>query len=339
MARSFGYSVFGLGLLANAPVPGLVATASHSRIDVRVWLDAMPPRYQRLCQAAQEPWCTRLDRSESGEPILRLWKCDGGNYFRLLYQDGTEFVVARRGSQVWARWPAPLTVEDTATYLLGPVLGFVLRLRGVVCLHASAVVIDRHVIALLGPAGAGKSTTAAVFARQGYPILSDDVLALRIQGDAFWVSPAYPRLRLWPDSVNFLYGTAQALPRLTPNWEKCYLDVRENGHRFQPQPLPLAAIYLLEKRRTEPMAPWIAGVPAPQCLMSLVANTYANYLLDRAMRAREFEVLGQLAASVPLRRVTPHADPAHLPRLCTAILDDFRSLVPSPGAWTPTPSR
>jgi len=61
-------------------------------------------------------------------------------------------------------------------------------------------------------------------------------------------------------------------------------------------------------------------------LLSLVAETYANKILDRGMRAREFEVLGRLVTSVPVRRVQPHPDPARLTQLCQVIQEDFDSL-------------
>src|SRR5262249_22183040 len=154
------------------------------------------------------------------------------------------------------------TLEDTATYLLGPVLGFILRLRGVTCLHASAVAICDQAIAILGPAGAGKSTTAASFARAGYKVLTDDIVALDERGDAFLVQPAYPRVRLWSESVNALFGTEDALPLLTPTWDKRYLDLQANISCFQEHPLPLAAIYLLDKRSSDPAAPFIEAVPA-----------------------------------------------------------------------------
>ncbi len=50
--------------------------------------------------------------------------------------------------------------------------------------------------------------------------------------------------------------------------------------------------------------------------MSLVANTYATKLMDKQMRAREFELLTRVLNNVPLRRVTPHSDPARIPELC-----------------------
>lgn len=38
--------------------------------------------------------------------------------------------------------------------------------------------------------------------------------------------------------------------------------------------------------------------------MSLVKNTYGNYLLDGTMRAMEFDVLSRIVQDVPVRLVT-----------------------------------
>jgi hypothetical protein len=91
----------------------------------------------------------------NGEPALVVWSDGDGRFFRLRYADGTQFLVARTGNQVWATWPEPLTLDDTATYLLGPILGLVLRLRGTVCLHASAIALGGRAVVLVGAAGAG----------------------------------------------------------------------------------------------------------------------------------------------------------------------------------------
>jgi hypothetical protein len=44
------------------------------------------------------------------------------------------------------------------------------------------------------------------------------------------------------------------------------------------------------------------------------------------MRAKEFDVLGRLVTSVPVRRVFPHSDPSRIFDLCRLIRDDFASL-------------
>ena len=43
-------------------------------------------------------------------------------------------------------------------------------------------------------------------------VLADDIVALSEQGEILRVRPAYPQLRLWPESVAFLYGSSDALP-------------------------------------------------------------------------------------------------------------------------------
>lgn len=328
----FLYSIFGLQLYSNRPIPALIA--SPATVEVDIWVDLAGPRLNDVSEAPLQRFYVSPDRDGGGQPVLTVWKPANGAYFRLCYIDGTEFLVDRRGTCIQAAWPDAVTLDDTLTYLLGPVLGFVLRLRGITCLHASAVVIDDHAIAFVGPAGAGKSTTGAAFAGRGYAVLSDDIVALWDQNNTFLVQPAYPRVHLWLASVQALYGPLDALSRLTPTWEKRYLDLTLNGYRFQRQALPLAAIYILDKRCPNPATPFVEALPAHAGLITLIANTYASSLLDHAMRAQEFELLSRLAARVPVRWVHPHANPAHLSGLLDSILDDFQTLTPLTRALT-----
>jgi hypothetical protein len=266
------------------------------------------------------------DQGERSEPALRVSRLSGAGDYRFDYSDGTVIVVSAQGNRIWATWPDSATVEDTATYLLGPILGFVLRLRGVTCLHASAVAIGNRAIALVGPAGAGKSSIAAAFARLGYPVLTDDVAALQDLGDYLRIQPAYPRVRLWSESVASLFGSSDALPRIVPNWDKRYLDLNGPGYRFQHEALPLAAIYVLGERSADPAMPRIEPVGSKTGLMALVSNTYSSYLMDKSKREEEFELLGRLVRNAPLRRVTPSTDFARIRELCEVIVDDFRQL-------------
>ncbi|CAN5664625.1 hypothetical protein BH18ACI4_BH18ACI4_06730 [soil metagenome] len=284
------------------------------------------PSWFRSRTSPRTIWYVSPKYESGADPRLVVWKL-AEDYYQVHYADGTEFLIDKSGSRVWATWPAKtLTAEDTATYLLGPILGFVLLLRGCSCLHASAVAIKDRAIALLGPAGVGKSTTAAAFAELGYSILAEDVVTLDDRETSFLVQPAYPCIRLWPASVRVLYGEHSELPQLTPTWDKRYLDLNKQKYKFQNEPLPLAAIYLLGERREDSLAPSIEKTTPGEALISLIANTYATYLMDNDMRAREFELLGRVVGNVSFRKVTPHTDPANIYKLCEAIVEDARQL-------------
>ena len=321
----YGCSIYGLEVLANRPIP----TVPHSPIttaDVRVSFGVLPDWLDRLQPQQIETTYVADYTNEAGNPAFVFAKLHGGQFYRFTYADNTEFVVDHNGQQIWTTWSEPLTLEDTATYLLGPVMGFVLLLRGLVCLHASAIVIDEVAIALVGPAGAGKSTTAAAFSERGFSVLAEDVVTLDDRVDRFLVRPAYPCIRLWPASAASLYGSRSALPPLTPNWDKCYLDLTQQSGQFEREPRPLAAVYLLGERVDDPLAPFVESFDRAAGLMSLIANTYGTKLIDKHMRAREFELLSRVVAHVPLRRVTPHTDARRLSQLCDLLLSDFEGL-------------
>jgi len=320
------HTVFGLKIRSNLPVPGLAPLGSPSETaDVEFHLGVSPNSQREFPVDSEDLTYTSSYTDESGNPALRIWKTADGRFLRLAYYDGVQFWLEREGKSLWAVWPAASTLEDTASYLLGPVLGLLLRLRGVTCLHASAVSIENRSVAFVGSEGAGKSTTAAAFARQGHAVTSDDVVALVESPEGFRVMPAYPHLCLWQDSVEMLYGSGDALPQFSTGWEKRRLALGDQGTRFENRSLPLGAIYLLGDRRSD-QAPFAEGVRPKAGLLSLVADTFANKILDREMRAREFAVLGRLVMTVPIRRIHPHKDPSRLEELCAVIREDFSSL-------------
>jgi hypothetical protein len=328
------YSAFGLGLQCDEPISGLFPLPGLPEVDVVVSLDSGEQGWSRLSRGPQVCFYVSDYYDQHGQPALQVWQVGQDSHFWFRYSDGIEFIINRKGTRVWGRRPEKAADEDVAWYLLGPILGFLLRLRGVMCLHASAVAVGRQALALMGPPGAGKSTTAAIFARWGYPVLADDVVAVRELGGAILAFPAGPFVTLWPEAVQYLYGTPEALPRLTPvesidpTYDKRCLHLTADGYRFQSQPLPLRAIYLLSSPRS-PGPPRLEPLEGGKGMMALARNTYRADLLDKRMRLQEFEILGRLAAHIPLRQVTPSADPAYLLRLGELILKDFQALPPS----------
>jgi hypothetical protein len=314
------YRAFGLEIASEVELDGVSPADMGAAATVSIHAGPIPDRGQSTL------FYETPVHDADGSVTLRVHTHSDGS-FHFAYEDGTVFLIDHSGSEIWMQWPENFTVQDAATYLLGPIFGFLLRLRGIVSLHASGVIIEDHAVALVGPAGAGKSTTVAAFAQCGYPVVTDDIFALNERGGRFFVEPGYATVRLWPDSVDALCGSPQALPLITPNWDKRYLDLRSGDFQFANSSTPISAIYVLGERRRDSAAPEIGA--EPEAFLTLLANTYCNYLLDSRARAHEFDVLSRLVNSTTVRRITPHCDASRLPELCQMIADDVRLRVSS----------
>ena len=322
------HSLYGLRISSNLVIPELPVLANFDGMaDVRIRLKEKPSPISTAISPSEIFYVSR-DKETSGEPALRAAMVAGGNYVALLYSDGTRFALERNGREVFADWPDPLTLEDSSPYIVGPILGVVLRLRGLIPLHASAVVIDDRAIAFMGPAGAGKSTTAGAFARCGYRVISDDVVALKQEGSHFTIPPGYPRVNLWADSVQALFGGDARLPLICPSWDKQFMTLDQES-QFETRSLPLGAIYALQEREAGLAAPVVENVTGAEAFLAVIRNTYMNHLPDPEMRSREFQVLTRVLAQVPVRRVRAAADPSMLFDLCKTVAADARMLLPS----------
>jgi hypothetical protein len=166
---------------------------------------------------------------------------------------------------------------------------------------------------------------AASFALRGDAVITDDVLALTKTADGYEVRPSYPRVRLWPRSVEGLFGHADALPRITAGWDKRHLDLMPSGLRFLKERQQLAAIYLLDDL-SSPQQPRIERVRPREAPLAILAHTYGSQFLDRARRAAEFDAVMRLARQVPVRRACRYRSFDSVEPLCAAIELDAAAL-------------
>jgi hypothetical protein len=318
----FFQSAYGLTFQSNVPIPGLLVASPATTEAVECRLGVEFPD----CEIKDEPWYVS-EPDENGVPILTASESVDGQHFHFRYCDQTEFLVNRSGTRILARWPEDQSLENTTTYLVGQIAAFVLRLRGLVCLHGSSILVGERAVTIVGDSGAGKSTTAAAFARLGHPVLTEDVSPVIEREQDFLIQTGYPRINLWDDVVESFYGSSTALPRIVSNWDKKYLDLQREGVRFHKEAALLSAVYVLADRRDGEAAPRIEPLSATESLLALLTNAHGRYLLDKPMRAREFELLSRLNGRVMVKRVVPHSAIDRLDRLTELILRDFQSVL------------
>jgi hypothetical protein len=318
---SFLYSVYGIGIESDTCISGLNSLSHLDNKNLRFESGAAPEWVRDGLRLPGRVLVQRPHGEGTGDPTFVLTEHGNRKFFELSYADGTLFVADGNLQRIWGTVEPPLTMQDLATYFLGPILGFVLRQRRVTCLHASAVELQERGVLFAGDGGYGKSTTAGAFALRGFPVLCEDIAALELTTETVSVIPGYPRICLWPDSAENLVGHADALPQLTPTWEKRFLALDGIRGKFAREKRFVGLIYLLGERSSV-NAPHIEEVAPKDALLELVKRTYMNWLLDPQRRGEEFDELSKVVRRIPVRRIIPHQDAARIGELCDVIVAD-----------------
>src|SRR5207249_3180696 len=122
-------------------------------------------------------------------------------------------------------------------------------------------------VVFLGDQGTGKSTVAGALYARGHRLIADDVVALDSGDRTPILSPAFPRLKLWPDAAGFLGERFEDLPRLHPSYEKRAYSAARG---FSTEAVALRRIYVL----TRGPRCAIEQLDRQNALIELIRNTY-----------------------------------------------------------------
>lgn len=324
----FVYTAYGFRLVSNRHLPPLIPDHCKPANFPILGIEFLD-RDSRRDPASEALWYTTDILNERGEPALRIWKGNSTGEYFIRYFNGLTFCIDSAISRVQVCCAQPIDHAEICSFLLGPVIGIALRMKGITCLHASAVEIQGKAVAFTGPMGAGKSTTAAIFAQRGHPVLADDTVALERSEAGFMARPAYPYLNLLPDSMALVFGKVIDAQPADPEVEKVQVSLDGNTLRFHERPLPMGAIYILEED-DEHSVPTISSIRPQEALIALASQTYANKMLDPQMRANEFHVLGELSNVVPVRRLVAASRTSRVQDLYNALSKDAAAALQSP---------
>jgi hypothetical protein len=238
------YRIFGLRLLSEIPLPlPQVTDVDDTYVDCvvrRAPMGAEPaPNGAVLATKYRVDGSVQCLRHTGGSGEW-IWNRDVGTFY--ISEDGGEVVVY-----------AERRADDRllSMMILGQIAVFLLRKRGIPCLHASAVHTSKGTAGFLGVHGQGKSTMAACFLRRGAALLSDDVLPLRLRPEGTVAGPCLPIMKMWPETVTEALALSEPLPDIHDGLPKKLLMV---GSRFPvlETPVRLDALYVLY--RYDPVA-------------------------------------------------------------------------------------
>jgi hypothetical protein len=159
--------------------------------------------------AGEEVWVRRSSTPAFSIPALRV--VAGRVEWFQLCRSGTCMALdrERREARVWMATP------EAWMDLVELIRDLVLRheeKRGTVVLHAACAFKEGEATLIVGPKGAGKSTTLLdMVLHRGFQLLSGDKALLTIRDGSFRVSG-------WPDYPHLGAGTLSRYPRLVERW-------------------------------------------------------------------------------------------------------------------------
>lgn len=167
-----------------------------------------------------------------------LWWAKPG-CFLIRHADGSG-VLVRDGREMIVGGVKPDMIR---LLLTGSALTALLQQRRIVTLHASAALIDGHAVGFFGKSGAGKSTTAAILAGQGFPLMADDVLGLEVGEDkSVTAVPSFPKIGLWRNATEALGLSVTAGDQRMNGVDKFLVS----PDRFHREPARLSHLFNIE---------------------------------------------------------------------------------------------
>lgn len=292
------YQAFGLTIESEITLPELTPISdSNELIDVEITVDPSLRQELRL-----EPYDFV---AESG--VVTVVMPDAA-LFRI--QNGNKIIIS------------PFKGADEGLirlYVLGTCIGALLLQRQIYPLHGSAVVINGKAYAFVGHSGAGKSTLASALIGRGYPLLTDDIVAvsMRAEDQTPIVIPAYPQQKLWQQSLDAFGVNNEALRSIYGRENKYCVSVKDD---FCGTPIPLGGVFELVK--TDLGGAEIRAIGKLERLDKLFQHTYRQFLVQKMDLTKwHFTHSALLASRMPFYQLLRPTEGFTAPRLVELILN------------------
>jgi hypothetical protein len=196
---------------------------------------------------------------------------------------------------------APSNPRDHSWWrvVLDSVLFTVALLRGYEALHAGAVATPAGAIAIAAGTGGGKSTLLAELLGRGTALMADDVLVLEPNDSAPPLAHPAPPLMTVPDKAMMALSRTVSRETIVSLGDERWIAVPA-----YPEPLPLKALVVLDRRRDlEPSDPpaALARIDSP---LAALLGSLMRFPRDVERQRTRFELASTLASTAGLWRLT-----------------------------------
>jgi hypothetical protein len=242
----------------------------------------------------------------------------------LLTLEGTGRILICHGRDITLDLETDADPANTKALLTGSMQAVLWHQRGLLPLHANAVVVDGRTVVLAGRPAIGKSALAATLCRDGYASLADDVCVIDAGAvaDTARVLPGVAAFRLWRDTLDdFGVGVDGLQPALSGK-EKFFLPPRVECR----QPRPLAAVVVLAGRARVATVDRLRGTAAIGALREVIHMRRPAEALGR--NSEMFATLARLVhVGVTIWRLRVPHGPAGLREAAAKVVSVMRGQV------------
>ena len=199
-------------------------------------------------------------------------------------------------------------------------MGALIHQRKLLPFHGSAIAFKNKAFIFSGISGTGKSTLAAAFNQQGFPLISDDICVISLDKENIpIVHPGYPQMKLWADTLEKMGESKRSLKTIR-NGIKKYIYPIENT--FINTSHELAGIYILGATNSDVfILELLKGIEKFNILKN---NTYRlNFLKGTGVKSSHFEHIESISRNCYVKKIERPSKGFQLQELQKLVMDDI----------------
>jgi hypothetical protein len=287
---TYRFQVFDLAVYSNSRLPGLVELPPGD-IDISV------------------EFCNESSVDEQEFNWIHEWKTTTGQVAIAGAKRGDTYLLRFPGladyyldtaSAVIRAFPQGGVAAVTLSHLLiDQVIPRLICHGGRMVMHASAVELDPGcTVAFLGDTGRGKSTLASSYVQSGARLLTDDCLLVEKHGSGLVGIPAYPSLRLWPDSLEEMFPDSENFTAMAHYTNKRQLQDLE-AEQASSGPVPISMLFILGEADKAPHVDSVLLEPVSgtTAMMAMIESAFALDVVSEEAVRRNFQLVAEVAQS------------------------------------------